>query len=202
MATGPRYHHGDLRAALVERGTEMLAEGGVDALSLRELARDLGVSHGAPSRHFPDKQALLDGLAINGFEALRDELAAALLAAGPDATFIDKLTALAAVHVRFAVRNTALLTVMFAAKHSLQAPAELRAAAERAFAAPLAAIGRGQEHGEVVAGPIEEIGTTILATIHGFAALLAGGLIEPDDSGDLLAATMARLVDGLRPRPS
>ena len=60
MAAPARYHHGDLRAALIARAAEVVVADGVGALSLRELARDLGVSHGAPSRHFPDKQALLD----------------------------------------------------------------------------------------------------------------------------------------------
>ena len=64
MTAPARYHHGDLRAALIARATEVIATGGVDALSLRELARDIGVSHGAPGRHFPDKQALLDAVAL------------------------------------------------------------------------------------------------------------------------------------------
>ena len=75
MAAPARYHHGDLRAALIARAAEVVVADGVGALSLRELARDLGVSHGAPSRHFPDKQALLDALALDGFERLRVDLA-------------------------------------------------------------------------------------------------------------------------------
>ena len=55
-----RYHHGDLRSALLRSAECALREKGAAALSLRELARDLGVSHAAPGRHFKDKQALLD----------------------------------------------------------------------------------------------------------------------------------------------
>lgn len=197
-AAPARYHHGDLRAALIDRATEVVAAGGVDALSLRELARDLGVSHGAPSRHFADKQALLDAVAINGFVLLEEVLRAALdaLAAAP---FADQLVTLAAAYVRFATGKPSLLTVMFAAKHRREAPAELRLAADEAFATPLRAIQAAQARGEVVAGPIQEIATAILATMHGYAALVAGGLLEPDDAAEL-AATVRRLIDGLRPR--
>ncbi|MGW3141017.1 TetR/AcrR family transcriptional regulator, partial [Streptomyces sp. NPDC001139] len=69
-----RYHHGDLRAALLARAEQTLRERGPGDLSLRELARDLGVSHAAPSRHFKDKQTLLDALAQTGFERLREVL--------------------------------------------------------------------------------------------------------------------------------
>ena len=203
MTAPPRYHHGDLRAALVARATEVVAAGGVDALSLRELARDLGVSHGAPSRHFPDKQALLDALARTGFERLQVDLIAALGQRGAsDAAeaFADQLATLAATYVRFAVGNPSLLAVMFAAKHRREGPPELRAAAEQAFAAPLRAIEDAQQRGEVVAGPVEGIATAILATMHGFAALVAGGLLDPDNSGEALAGVVRRLVDGLRPR--
>ena len=201
-----RYHHGDLRAALVARATEVVGTDGVDALSLRELARDLGVSHAAPSRHFPDKQALLDALALGGFERLRVELVQALDSDAPgsgpgsEASFADQVTTLAAAYVRFAVGNPSLLAVMFAAKHRLQAPAELRRAADQTFAAPLLAIERAQRRGELVAGPVDGIATAILAMMHGFAALVAGGLLEADESGETLAAIMRRLVEGLRPR--
>ena len=64
------YHHGNLRGALLDAAERTVRERGVQALSLRELAREIGVSHGAPRRHFPDRQALLDALAESGFERL------------------------------------------------------------------------------------------------------------------------------------
>ena len=70
------YHHGNLRAALLDCAEQTLAAGG--ELSLRELARKVGVSHGAPRRHFADKQDLLDALALDGFQRLGPQLAAAL----------------------------------------------------------------------------------------------------------------------------
>src|ERR1700755_65670 len=87
------YHHGNLRAALLDRAERMRRSGGAQELSLRELAREVGVSHGAPRRHFPDKQSLLDALAEQGFARLGAELRAA--AGGAGAAFGAWLTALA-----------------------------------------------------------------------------------------------------------
>src|ERR1700692_3784131 len=78
------YHHGNLCFALLEQAERTVRERGVQALSLRELARDLGVSHAAPRRHFPDRQALLDALAESGFDRLGSELARAVAQAGED----------------------------------------------------------------------------------------------------------------------
>src|SRR5947209_2974095 len=64
------YHHGNLRAELLAAAEQTVRERGVEALSLRELARRVGVSHGAPRRHFADRQALLDALAQAGFDRL------------------------------------------------------------------------------------------------------------------------------------
>src|SRR3954451_7013819 len=107
-----RYHHGNLRSELLVAAERTLCERGAGELSLRELARDVGVSHAAPRRHFRDKQALLDALAEDGFERLRRELDEAMGAA--DGDFGARLAAFAHTYVRFATRNRALLELMFA----------------------------------------------------------------------------------------
>lgn len=61
------YHHGDLAAQILQRAAEVIDEHGIDALSLRGIARDLGVSHGAPNRHFKNSAALLAALATDGW---------------------------------------------------------------------------------------------------------------------------------------
>ena len=78
------YHHGHLRTALLGDAERTLREQGIDALSLRDLARQAGVSHAAPRRHFADRQALLDALAASGFARLADEVSAAVDDAGQD----------------------------------------------------------------------------------------------------------------------
>ena len=65
-----RYHHGDLRRALVHAAAELLREGGQDALTLRAVARRSGVSHSAPYRHFSDRAALVSAVAAHAFADL------------------------------------------------------------------------------------------------------------------------------------
>ncbi len=79
-----RYHHGDLRQALIRRAEEVIDSEGIEALTLRGLARDLGVSHGAPNRHFKTKADLLAALATEGYMALREATLSAVEAAGDD----------------------------------------------------------------------------------------------------------------------
>lgn len=71
MAT---YHHGDLRAAMLGAAGKILEKEGPGGLSVREAARRAGVSHNAPYRHFPDREALLAALAKEGFALLRESL--------------------------------------------------------------------------------------------------------------------------------
>src|SRR4051812_18850534 len=104
-ATPRAYHHGNLRAALLEGAERTLAAGA--ELSLRELARAVGVSHAAPRRHFADKQALLDALAEDGFLRLGAALDDALAGAGP--AFDARLLEFARTFVSFAVEHAALL---------------------------------------------------------------------------------------------
>ncbi|MFZ2749532.1 MAG: helix-turn-helix domain-containing protein [Propioniciclava sp.] len=67
------HHHGNLRSVLLAQAEVALRQVGVDGLSLRQIARDLGVNHGTPARHFRDKQALLDALTLDGYETLNTQ---------------------------------------------------------------------------------------------------------------------------------
>lgn len=107
------YHHGDLRAALVDAAIEVIGERGLHGLSLRECARRADVSHAAPYRHFADKNALLLAIAQLGFERLAAAGIAAM--AGIDDPR-DRLDAYGVAYVRFAVDNPVLFRVMFTAE--------------------------------------------------------------------------------------
>jgi AcrR family transcriptional regulator len=192
------YHHGNLRAALLDAAEQTLEERGARELSLRELAREVGVSHGAPRRHFADKQALLDALAQDGFERLGGAMQGALDTAGPD--FDARLAALARAYVAFATEHAALLELMFAGKHRPGAGEGLREAAERAFAAPLALILAGQAAGEVVPGDPEAVATVAFAAMQGLAALVNSGMVDAAGLHGVVADAAERLVLGLRPR--
>jgi AcrR family transcriptional regulator len=193
--TARPYHHGNLRTALLEQAERTVRERGVRELSLRELARDVGVSHGAPRRHFPDRQALLDALAETGFARLGAELRAAVAGAGED--FAERLRATAAAYVTFATRDAALLELMFAGKHR-ESSGSLQAAAERAFGVMLELIEQGQAEGALERGEPERIGLVLFATIQGIATLVAGGLVQPEQLDGLLADAIAHFLRGSR----
>jgi AcrR family transcriptional regulator len=194
MAERP-YHHGNLRTALLAQAERTVRERGVQALSLRELAREVGVSHGAPRRHFPDRQALLDALAHEGFARLGAELRAAVDGAGDD--FQARLQATAAAYVRFATRDAALLELMFAGKHGEQSGA-LNEAAERAFAVMLELIEQGQAEGALERGEPERVGLVLFATIQGIAALVTGGMVDAGQVDELVADAIAHFLRGSR----
>jgi AcrR family transcriptional regulator len=175
------YHHGNLREALLERAQEIVRGRGVSALSLRELARDVGVSHAAPRRHFADRRALLDALALAGFERLGATLRAAIDEDAAD-DFAGAIGAFARAYVSFAVRDADLLELMFAGKHGDDGEVNevADAAAQAAFGPVLELIVRAQAAGALPAGDPERIGLVHLATIHGIATLLAAGMVTAD----------------------
>jgi AcrR family transcriptional regulator len=189
------YHHGNLRTELLEQAERTVRERGVDALSLRELAREIGVSHGAPRRHFSDRQALLDALAETGFARLGAELRAAADGAGEE--FEPRLRATAAAYVRFATRDAALLELMFAGK-AREASGPLHAAAEQAFSVLLELILQGQAQGALEPGDCERVGLVLFATVQGVAALVTGGMVRPEQLDDLLTDAVAHFLRGSR----
>jgi AcrR family transcriptional regulator len=189
------YHHGNLRSALLEAAERTVRERGVQALSLRELAREVGVSHGAPRRHFADRQALLDALTESGFERLGSELRCAAEGAGDE--FEVRLRATATAYIRFATRDPALLELMFAAKHREQLP-RLHEAMERAFSVMLELIEQGQAEGLLEPGDPERVGLVVFASIQGIAALITGGMVSPDQLDELTADAIGYFLRGSR----
>jgi AcrR family transcriptional regulator len=195
--TRKAYHHGNLRAELLDHAERALARGGVQGLSLRELAREIGVSHGAPRRHFADKQALLDALAVRGFERLGRELADATKGAR---SFRGRFERLARAYARFASENSALLEVMYSIKHDPEASADLRAAAERSSEPALKLIADAQAAGDVVEGDPERVALVLAATIQGLLAMSNSGLLGGAPLDELVGEAAGRLTEGLRPR--
>lgn len=102
------YHHGDLRVALIETGLRSLEQGSAETLSLREIAREIGVSATAIYRHFPDKDSLLAALAAEGLAKLAREQKAAGLAGGKHG-----FAEMGRAYVRFAMNNPALFRLIF-----------------------------------------------------------------------------------------
>jgi AcrR family transcriptional regulator len=173
------YHHGDLRRALLAAATEAIRRGGPNAVSLRELARQTGVSHAAPQHHFGDKAGLLTALALEGYERLAEALEEAdgdLLAAG-------------VAYVRFAVDYPAHFQVMFQPGLYHRDDPQVAAAARRTWTA----LETGLRN---LPRPPEDRPAAAVAAwsiVHGFATLwLAGGL--PPELGDDPAAAAPRVI--------
>ncbi|MEV6322929.1 TetR/AcrR family transcriptional regulator [Nocardia sp. NPDC051787] len=190
------YHHGDLRAELLQRAEATLRESGADGLSLRGLARDIGVSHAAPTRHFKDKQALLDALAVSGFERL-----AAALEQTATGSLDGHVRAMARTYLRFATENPALVALMFARRHSPAAGDAMSQAVDAVFATPVALIAEAQKRGEVIAGEPRRIALSAVAILQGLATFVNSGVIAAETAEELLDETTTHMIEGLRPRP-
>ncbi|MFJ3663637.1 TetR/AcrR family transcriptional regulator [Streptomyces sp. NPDC090119] len=199
ISTSRPYHHGDLRAALLESAERTLREKGAAALSLRELARATGVSHAAPGRHFKDKQALLDALALAGYQRLNQALTAAT-ADDPDADLERRMTALARAYLGFAVDNPELLELMFARKHDPDSSDLLATAVDQSLGTLTRTFVDAQERGEIVQGDPERITLAAAASLHGLAALIAGCALDAEEALAGLDAHVHLLLHGLKPR--
>src|SRR5271155_999285 len=105
------YHHGNLRRALIDAAVSAIAEHGIDALNLRQLAARAGVTPGAPYHHFANREELLRAIAEEGFERIEAQLIAARDAAGAEAG--PRLEALGRAYITFAVSCPGHFRVMF-----------------------------------------------------------------------------------------
>ncbi len=199
MSTGSdqrQYHHGDLRAALLKTAERSLRAHGVAQLSLRDLAREVGVSHAAPRRHFPERQDLLDALAENGYTRLGEQIRDAV-ASGDDG-FAARLRRAASAFAHFATENPALLELMNAGKHR-PGGSQVSRSAEVAFAPLVDLIREGQERQVLQAGSVDEIGLILYSTINGLSTLVNTGLVEADRLDNLTDTAVNQFLRGAAP---
>jgi len=194
-----RYHHGDLRTALVDTGFELLAESGLAEFSVARVARRLGVSTAAPYRHFPDRDHLLAAVATRAATELAAEVERAVEGAGSDP--VDRFAATGGAYLRFAATRGAGFTVIFA-KDLRDLRDEALSTAGRHLMDRLLDLAR-----EAVGGDTERALWLLeqhVALAHGYVALLADGFFaRPHHTVDHLAAQAERaartLVRGLEP---
>lgn len=167
------YHHGDLRAALVQAGLEQLKTRAVDDVSLREIARAAGVSATAVYRHFPDKQALLWALCDEGQEELARLQQAAMEQGGGGKAGFDEV---GRVYVRFALANPALFRLIMSTSRGRDLTTDPSGSA--AMQLLLDGIGRmlppeaSEEQKRIAA-------IQAWAIVHGLAMLMLDGQIPP-----------------------
>lgn len=137
-------------------------------LSLREVARRVGVSHNAPYRHFQDKEALLSAVAEQGFQGLKRATEAALEGMSSDAA--QRLGAIGRAYVYFALQNPGYYRVMFSLRDSHSNPM-LQTAIEQSFAVLLDVIKAGQAAGTFRADDSLQMARVAWASVHGIAML-------------------------------
>jgi AcrR family transcriptional regulator len=196
MKSAPRpYHHGNLRQELLRAAEAALEARGVQQLSLRELSRELGVSHASPQRHFPTRQDLINALAIVGFQRL--DSAVARIAEAPNQDINARLTKVALAHLGFALKHPALLALMFEAKRQTAMPPELKTAMLAAFSHTPRILKEGQEAGKIVPGDPYRLALTFGAVVHGLVAISIDGKIKGDSLKVIVPETVRHLLNGL-----
>ena len=170
MAKRP-YHHPNLKDSLLDAAVGLIGEVGVQAFTLREVARRAGVSHNAPYRHFEDKDDLLGAVAAQGFERLT---AALLEAMEGGRTVVERLQRQGTGYVTFALRFPLHIQVMFEQPQRLDRP-EYQAAARQAFDTLVDAVKAAQAEGGLPAGDPLPWAVVSWSAVHGLAKLAGGG---------------------------
>lgn len=193
-----RYHHGDLRSALIDATEALLAERGADAFSLREVARRAGVSPAAPAHHFGDAAGLLTAVATLGFAGLTAALEQGAATGGEDAR--------AALHgqgmgyVRFALAHPGRFRLMFR-KEKLRQDDALLLHANAAFDTLAAGVRRAAGVADAAAMSAAHWNAVIVlwSLVHGYAHLAIAGRFEPFQAGrpvqDFADATLPAALD-------
>lgn len=178
-----KYHHGNLKSALVKAARELIAEFGPSGFSLTEAARRAGVSSAAPYRHFRDRQSLIAEVVRQGFEALMQVLGEAQgeprPGVKPDAwSDFDRLET---AYLNFARREPAAFAAMFSRQLLPGERASPQSSEQQVFELLVAAVGRLAAE-QTLKTPVDQrkAAGAITAIIHGFALM---ALRPPETTG-------------------
>jgi AcrR family transcriptional regulator len=204
-----RYHHGNLKEALVAEAGRMLAASGLAPLSLRELARQVGVTQTAIYRHFPDKQGLLAEVAMRGF----DELARRMAAARGENDLTTGFHVMGEIYIGFALENRELFKLMFGPQLRSHSDAPLCSDSDEGrlcdkeegpFAILKATLAEGIAAGLFVDRDPELLAVAAWAHVHGLATIVLDRLVgdmPEEDLGGLVAGALEIFSRGLE-RPT
>lgn len=183
-----RYHHGDLRAALIETAVEIIGERGVRGFSLAEASRRLGVASSAPYAHFADRDEFLAAVAVHAYELFNRQF---LPQINEFAEPGERLAALARSYVRFAGAHRPLFEVIFVAGFDKVRHPEVKAA-EKPFEDAYTDIIRTLDpESGVPAGEDGDLAAAVEAAAYGHAMLLLEGDYGQGDEAVELAADRA-----------
>lgn len=197
VAESNDYHHGSLKQALFESALRHLRQTGADRLSLRALAREIGVSQTAPYRHFKDKTALLQALAIEGYRTLRASNLAAVKIAGDDLR--TALRAAARSYIQFSKEHAELFDLMFGSLVRNRENPQLDEAGAEALAVVSELMELGIRQGVLQKKGSHEMAETAWALAHGFATIFRNKQASLDFDVQMAHVELAfdLLFDGL-----
>lgn len=189
------YHHGDLPSQAHQLALDILRDQGDTAISLRALAKELGVSAPALYRHFADRESLLAALAVTGFEELRDRLLAVDQQV-PRRALID----IGLVYVAFAQDEPNLYRLMFGGRVlPKDAHPRLDQAGHGAFHVLQDTIDRAQQAGYLKPMPLAIMTAAAWSLVHGLAQLTIDGHLPAANAEPMLAeGVLSLLLDGSR----
>jgi AcrR family transcriptional regulator len=172
-----KYHHGDLKNALINAGVEILAKDGVDGLSLRKVAKRAGVSHSAPYSHFPDKQSLIAAISTEGFNQLYAELDTAVSShsGNPKQQLVEGTR----TYVEFAMKHTDTFKIMFSGvlEKEKDYPAFVEIS-RKTFQLVVDIVRACQDAKVLDAGPPELLAVSLWGQVHGIVSLALEGQIS------------------------
>ncbi len=202
MATARKnYHHGDLRAALLEAALDIITDSGPQQLTIREVARRAGVSHTAPYRHFADKDQLIVAVVEQGFSLLQDTMEKQKASVPPDP--INQFAASGMAYVDFALTHPAYYRVMYSGD-LLTSSESLQHTSTETFAAMIKDIETCQELNIVKKGDAALQALGILSTIHGFVCMVNDNRVstlitDNYDNAVLRDTVITQIFEGLAP---
>ena len=196
------YHHGDLREQILCAACNLLEENNIASLSLRAVAKKVGVSHTAPYRHFKDKESLLAGIAGLGFDQLSKQMAEAV-AAHPDDP-VMQLKEAGHQYVQLALDCPQCTQLMFSGILPCDDTyPDLRASGDMAFEGLKIIIQQGQATGVFKQGDVEVLALSAWSSIHGLSLLFIGGNLSailsiPVDTSEITHGVTTTILEGLK----
>lgn len=196
-----QYHHGDLAETLISTTVQLLQEKGAGNLSLREVARIAGVSHGAPAHHFTDKTGLLTAVAIQGQERLAEKLEQSQVGIKNP---IERLITAGEAYVRFALSHPGHFDVMFQKEMITAEDPDFKLASAKARQVLETAIRDlallQAKNNQPSAHRIEATLAALWSQVHGFSLLWQSGNFGNPDDQEHLTKLLREVLTGIAPR--